>query len=146
MSTPVSGTDPASRAYAAEIRALHRSTSDPEVIRIGELRALVRLAFGHDLDDPTFARLAEIQAAMRIEQREIAARLMTGHLTPLAFADHMDDAADRAARAFRDVLGDEGYVRLFGDVGAEPGALIDRSLLPGADGSAGERRRGSGPR
>jgi hypothetical protein len=112
--------------YSSAVSTARGTASAEEDTRLAELSALLEMALGHPVDQPTLSALHEIQTELRRAQSELVVRFDSGELTPDRYLKLLNDTLRSTMERSRSLLGDERFQAIFGEAGRYPEGLINR--------------------
>jgi hypothetical protein len=115
--------------YDQAVSAKRSTATDEESIRVAELSVLVEVSLGHPLEHHIFDALAIIQSRLQRTQRDLAARLEAGTLTPESYLNRLNSVLELEMGNSRSLLGEDQFNAIFNYAGRRPDGLVDRDIF-----------------
>lgn len=83
--------------------------------RRSELSSLIREGLGHPVDERTLNGLADMQAQLRSQQRELVRLFLSKEITRETYLVRLDEVLNAAALAGEQLLGVDDFHKVFGE-------------------------------
>ena len=97
--------------------------------RLAELAALAEMALGYPLQEELLHQLYAIQTALHATESELEAQLDRGSITPDQYLEQTDSRFRSAMIQCKDLLGEDRFLKIFGDEALRPEGMTDREVF-----------------